>query len=584
MPIVTSVRSATFATMFGISLLDWLVLAVYFIGVTGLGLWAYKKVKSSGDFFMGNRAFGKVLMVAQAFGVGTHTAQPVSVSGASYTNGLAGIWYQWLYMFATPFFWILSPVYRRLRYVTMADFFEGRYGKGLARLYAVVGILYFSMNMGVMLKGTGVTIEGITGGALPEAPTIFIATVLFTVYGLAGGIVAAVLTDVIQGILILVLSFLLLPFAVEAAGGLSAFHEGLPPEMFSLVAPSEVTLFFIVMAVVNGLVSVVVLPHNMVVGGSGKTEIACRTGWTYGTLLKRVATIGWAFTGVFAALLYPGLTMENRELAFGIASRSLLPVGFVGLMLAAVIAAVMSTCDAFMVHASALFTNNVYKPLINPNATEDQLLKVGRWSGLAIVASGVMFAFLFPSVISGITEVWKVTAYLGLAFWLGVSWRRANRWGAAGSAILMAGVSLYTDHVLGWSFPYQVAAYLPVGLVSIVLISRFTRPEPEGKLHEFYTLLDTPVGEEHRLVEAGIPIMLSGVSEKVRSKTAGQSRLEKLLSNAQGDDGLLVVDLFSMRGRFSWDRYKADIIGFALTSLIVLLLILLVMYLAGLGA
>lgn len=570
--------------MFGIAPLDWIVLAAYFVGVTALGLWAYRKVKSSGDFFMGNRAFGKILMVAQAFGVGTHTAQPVSVSGASYTSGLAGIWYQWLYMFATPFFWLLSPVYRRLRYVTMADFFEGRYGAGLARLYAVVGILYFSMNMGVMLKGTGVTIEGITGGALPEGPTILIATVLFTVYGLAGGIVAAVLTDVIQGILILVLSFLLIPFAIEAAGGMSAFHDGLPSEMFSLVAPEEVTLFFIVMAVVNGLVSVVVLPHNMVVGGSGRTELSCRTGWTYGTLLKRVATIGWAFTGVFAAFLYPGLTMENRELAFGIASRSLLPVGFVGLMLAAVIAAVMSTCDAFMVHASALFTRNVYKPLLKPDATEKELLRVGRWSGLGVVVGGVMFAFVFPSVISGITEVWKVTAYLGLAFWLGVMWPRANRWGAAVSAVLMAGVSLYTDHVLGWSFPYQVAAYLPVGLASMVLISRFTRPEPEARLREFYTLLDTPVGEEQRLIDAGIPIQLSGISERARRGDKVESRLERYFANEHGDDGLLVVDLFSIRSKFSWARYRTDLIGFGVAAFIVLSLILLVMYLARIGA
>jgi len=148
----------------------------------------------------------------------------------------------------------------------------------------------------------------------------------------------------------------------------------------------------------------------------------------------------------------------------------------------------------------------------------------------------------------------------------------------------MAGVSLYTDHVLGWSFPYQVAAYLPVGLISMVLISRFTSPESDRRLHEFYTLLDTPVGEEQRLVDAGIPIMLSGVSESVRSHTAVQSRLEKMLSNTQGDDGLLLVDLFSIRRKFSWDRYKADIIGFAATSLIVLLLILFVVYLSGLGA
>jgi len=92
--------------------------------------------------------------IAQAFGVGTHTDQPVSVSGASYTTGLAGIWYQWIWLFTTPFYWIIGPIYRRLRYVTMADFFLERYGKSLAIFYSFLGMIYFSMNIGIMLKGS----------------------------------------------------------------------------------------------------------------------------------------------------------------------------------------------------------------------------------------------------------------------------------------------------------------------------------------------------------------------------------------------------------------------------------------------
>ena len=88
--------------MLGISIIDWVVLSLYFIGITMLGIWTYRKIKSSADFFMGNRRFGKILMIAQAFGVGTHTDQPVTVTGASYTAGLAGNWYQWMWMFSTP--------------------------------------------------------------------------------------------------------------------------------------------------------------------------------------------------------------------------------------------------------------------------------------------------------------------------------------------------------------------------------------------------------------------------------------------------------------------------------------------------
>jgi len=492
--------------MLGISYIDWIVLVIYFIGITSLGIWTFKKIKSSADYFMGNRRFGKILMIAQAFGVGTHTDQPVSVTGASYTNGLAGIWYQWMWLFATPFFWIISPIYRRLRYVTMADFFQERYGKSMAMFYAFLGVIYFSMDIGIMLKGTGITIEGITGGAMPEEIVIIAATFLFVIYGLAGGIIAAVVTDLVQGVLIMVLSFMLIPFAINEAGGLAAIHQGLPEQMFSLISPQEVTLFFIIMIVINGLVGIVIQPHHMAVGGSGKTEMACRTGWTYGTFLKRFATMGWAFTGVFAAFLYTDLTMENRELAFGIMSRNLLPVGLVGLMLAALIAAVMSTCDAFMVHSSALITRNVYLPYVNPKASDNRLLKIGRLTSMITVFLGVFFAFVFPSVIQGLIEVWKVTAYLGVAFWLGVMWKRANRYGAWSSAIVMAIVSVVTGNILDWSLPVQIALYLPLGIIVMIVVSWLTRPEPEEKLRQFYMLLDTPVGKEQRLHDANVAI------------------------------------------------------------------------------
>jgi len=567
--------------VFGITLIDWIVLAAYFVIIAGIGLWTYKKVKSSADFFMGNRRFGKILMIAQAFGVGTHTDQPVSVSGASYTTGLAGIWYQWVWMFSTPFFWIIAPIYRRLRYITMADFFKERYGSALAILFTIMGMVYFSMDIGIILKGTGITIEGLTGSAMLQEEIIIISTVLFVIYGLAGGLVAAALTDLIQGVLIMVLSFILIPFAINAAGGMSAIHAGLPEYMFSLVAPHEVTLFFITMIVINGLLGIVVQPHHMAIGGAGKTEIACRTGWTYGTFLKRVATMGWAFVGVFAAFLYPGLGFEDRELAFGLAARNLLPVGLVGLMIAAMIAAVMSTCDAFMVHASALFTRNFYLPYINPDASDKKLLQVARISSGVVVIGGVIFAYTFSSVIQGLMEVWKVTAYLGVAFWFGVVWKKANRYGAMSSALVMACVAIYTGNILNWPLENQIALYIPVGIFIMYAVSRFTRPEPQENLRKFYMLLDTPVGKEQKLRDANVEIKLEGQSQPKRVLTK-KSRFEKFFHSNE-DDGLLIVDLLSLRKRFSWARYKTDIIGFLGALTVVFFLIWLAMFLAGVG-
>lgn len=570
--------------IFGISMPDFVVLLSYLVGITALGFWTRKKIKSSSDFFMGNRRFGKVMMIAQAFGAGTHTDQPVSVAGAAYTTGLAGIWYQWMWMFSTPFYWIIAPIYRRLRYVTMADFFQERYGNTLALFYTFIGVVYFCMDIGIMLKGTSITVEGLTGGVMPEGPTILVATVLFVIYGLAGGLIAAVITDIIQGILILVLSFMLVPFAIIRAGGMSAFHDGLPEHMFSLVDPHEVTLFFILMIVINGLVGVVVQPHHMAIGGSGKTEIACRSGWTYGNFLKRFATMGWAFIGVFAIFLFPGLGFEDRELAFGIAAKNLLPIGLVGLMIAAMLAAVMSTCDAFMVHASALFTRNVFLPYINPDASDKTLLRVARISSVVVVFGGVFFAFAFPSVVGGLMEVWKVTAYLGIAFWVGVIWKRANRYGALASALSMAAISIYTGNFLGWPIQHQIALYLPVGILVMIVVSRLTHQEPEEQLRKFYTLLDTPVGQEQRLRNENVEIKLEGVSEPKKPRIIKSSRIEKFIKDYEVEDRLLIVDLLTLSKKFSWARYRTDALGFLTAAGIVAFMILSMMFLARIGA
>ena len=137
-----------------------------------------------------------------------------------------------------------------------------------------------------------------------------VLTLFFLGYSVLGGLVSALIVNLIQGMFILVLSFLLIPFALNAIGGMEAAKATLPEHMFSFIAPTEVTLYFIIAIIINGLIGVVVQPHHMAVGGAGKTESACRAGWTYGNFTKRFATLGWALVGVLAAALFPGLENE----------------------------------------------------------------------------------------------------------------------------------------------------------------------------------------------------------------------------------------------------------------------------------
>jgi Na+/proline symporter len=545
-----------------------------------MGWYTKRKVASSGDYFMGGRKGSKLMMIANAFGAGTHTDQAIAVSGATYQIGMAGIWYQWIWLLATPFYWIVAPIFRRVRYVTLGDFFEERYGVKLGVAYTIMGILFFMINLGLILKGTGTAIEAVTKGALTTEIIVITLTLFFLGYSVLGGLVSALIVNLIQGLFILVLSFLLIPFALNAAGGISEIKASLPEHMFSFVAPEEVTLFFIVMVIINGLVGIVVQPHHMAVGGAGKTEVNCRTGWTYGNFTKRFATLGWAFVGVFAAALFPGLENENRELAFGTAVANLLPSGFIGLMVAAMAAAVLAACHNYMVGGSALFTRNIYSKIIKTKLSQDKELSIARITSVVIVLGGVLIALTIPSVVQGVKYLWQITAYFGIGFWAAVMWKRANRQAVWASLIVTIIITFitgpYFSFGLGWAIEYQIAAYLPAGILTFIITALLTKPESNEILDKFYALLHTPAGEEHKLKEKGIEIMLEGESddgEKIKSDVPLEER----------GHSLLVVDLLSLHKKFSFKRYRIDIKGFVWAIVFVIAIFAIGLITVGIG-
>jgi len=130
--------------MHTLSVCDLVVLASYLIGVTILGSFMIRRIKTRSDFFMPRR-FGKLMMTTFAFGTGTASDQAVSVAAATFREGISGIWWQWLWLPATPFYWLIAPIMRRLRAITTADVYALRYDKSVSLLFAVVGIVGLSV-------------------------------------------------------------------------------------------------------------------------------------------------------------------------------------------------------------------------------------------------------------------------------------------------------------------------------------------------------------------------------------------------------------------------------------------------------
>ncbi len=476
--------------------LDLVVVAVYLAGITALGLRAARRVKDTQGYFIGSRRFGKALVAAQALTTGTRSDHAISVIGATYEIGLAGIWYQWMWLFTTPFYWLLAPVFRRLRVVTTADFYEMRYGPAMGAAYTFFALYLFMLWEGTMLKGTATTISAVSG--LPEFAIIAVVTAVFVAFGVAGGLVAAATTEFVQGFFILVLSFALVPFGLSAVGGWRALKARVGESMFTLTAPGEMTLFAILMLVVTGVVGIVAQPHMMAIASSGRTELGCRIGWCYGNFIKRLCTIGWALTGLDGMALFPGLGHSGREQVFGLAIASLLPVGLVGLMIASLMATVLAGCGSFMVNAAALFTRNAYARFWKRDAPDSHYLLVGRITGVAVTAGGIGMAFLLPSVIDATVHFVTIMPFLGLPFWVGVCWRRANRYGAWTSAV-GAALVYFGGAYLDWSVPLRSLVSLAFGLAAIVVVSLATAPEPEDRMNRLFVSLHTPVGFENQL-------------------------------------------------------------------------------------
>ena len=579
--------------LLGLHWIDWLVLLAYLIGVTFIGVISYRKVKDATDFFMGGRRFGKIFMMFFAFGAGTSSDQAVSVAAGSFRYGLAGIWYQFLWLWATPFYWIIAPVFRRMRALTTSDFFQARYDSSTATLYSLLGVVMSVVFMAAALYGSGEMIQGLAGGLDPATGRPYFPmeyalagmTVMFVLYGMAGGLGAAIITDFIQGVLTIVFSFLLLPFALYVAsrvsgavGGFEALHQGVPgrsgrdllsltltEELTSNMGQEPITLFYVVMLALTGLIGIVVQPHIMGVCGAGRTEFEGRFGFTVGNFVKRFCTIAWTFTGLACVIIYltPGndylsateiqrIQADSSALAafanqvFGRAAHDILPTishGLVGLLMASLLAAVMSTCDAQMVVGSGLFTENLYRRYLNSGKDDAHYLKVGRLSGLGLVVLALLMLTQFENVIQVLTRyVQPIPTFMGLAFWFGITWRRYTAKAVWASTLATAlawyltqahnpfqaiaavssadfwqqNIDYFPGLVREWLYhqapgimqtvpagdgaatyrtrlPYQILIYLSSGAIAGVVASLLTRREPEEKLDHFFRLIRTPV-------------------------------------------------------------------------------------------
>lgn len=470
--------------IWGLNILDIGIIVLYIAVILWLGKRAGKKTKDTTDFYLAGRSLGKFYQFFLNFGCSTNADQAVAVSREIYRQGIGGMWIQYLVLFLTPFYWYSTYFFRRVRLTTIGDFFTERFNsKSLGASYAVFILLLSLLGGGVgymiaaktMMAMTPKPLEKCTSeqrqsienfreyrqlqGGLDDGlsredqvrydtlnemnkrgelhsfvsytnPLFFylIYAVIVGIYTMLGGFRAAAITDAIQGALIIVFSFLLIPIGLAKIGGFSGLHASVPDWMFELfgsVTMSEYAWYTILAMVLANLVSIIAVAPGMQTAGSAKNEMTARLGMIGGMFFKRFIMIFWALAGLLAIGLYVG-QLHDPDLIWGFMTKDLLFPGAIGLMLVGILAANMSTLDAGAVSYSALFINNLYRPF-KPDKSEKHYLTVGRIVIGATLLGGIAVALFINNLLELFKYIISIPAIFGASIWLGFVWRKLSK-------------------------------------------------------------------------------------------------------------------------------------------------------------
>lgn len=490
----------------GLSVLDWAVIGCYFAITLYTGLRTGRKVKTREDYFLGGRKFGKLIQTFAMFGQATSAENAVAATTAVASGGVAGTMATLITgLFYMPVLWITSIWYRRLRMLTLADFFAERYqSRGMAVTYALVSAVFFMIAAGMGFAAMGKTVSAILPKPVaqytlrdqaevamakelktlekrnytemlpaeqarletlramhpqprPSIPYIdpkivmIVIALAVVLYVAIGGLEAAFLTDLFQGILIIVLTVMLIPFAlfrINAMNGTSgllapfqAMHQTLPEWFFELLGSPKLLEFswaWILAFGVLGVLNTAVQANQLTAIGSAKDENTARVGSANGLFIKRYCSVIWGLVGLLALVIY-GATITDPDMLWGTATNDLLGgarLGLVGLMIACLLAALMSTASALALTTGALLTNSVYRPLA-PNRSEAHYVSAGRWLSMLYIIGGLLIAWKFDSVFDIFKYLVLFYCIMAAAFWMGMVWRRANRAAAWASIAVM---------------------------------------------------------------------------------------------------------------------------------------------------
>src|SRR6266404_4743468 len=427
---------------------DLMIIGVYFLVVFGIGFYFSRKERTSEQYFLAGRDVGWFFIGASLFVSNISTEHFIGLSGTGASSGLAVGHFEWLACLILLILgWVFVPFYLRSNVFTMPEFLERRFNRQSAVYLAGISIIaYIFTKISVQLYAASVVLERVAGWSLwKTAVVLVIATGIYTV---AGGLAAVIYTDTVQTLILITGAVVLTVIGLGRVGGLEHLRTMVPPDYFHMIKPVSdpnfpwTGIFFgaPILGIWYWCTDQVIVQRVL----SARDEGHAKAGTIFAGFLKILPVFMLVLPGIIAFALFPD-QVKKPDFAYPTLVLNLLPVGLVGLVMAALLAAVMGAMSSVFNSASTLVTLDFYKK-IRPQASENQLVNFGRIATGVMVLLGLLWV-PFIHLISSQLYIYlqSVQAYISppiaACFVLGILWPRLNGQGAI--------TSLLTGFVMG---------------------------------------------------------------------------------------------------------------------------------------
>jgi len=448
-----------------LSCLDWIVIAAYFALTMSVGLFMGRFVKGAGDFFSGGKKVPWWMGAISSYMAMISCFVFIAYAQIGYEDGLVGLTVFWSTAFAILIgTFVFARRWQRANLATPVEYLERRYGPGVRQVVSWCGVAFRILDNTVRLYTLGIIASQFLGISLASGIALGAGIVL--VYTLAGGLWSVLVTDIIQCAVLMTVALTILPLSLNAVGGIGELYRAVP-EHFSLFGGHRGTLWFlaayylIVFIKYNGSWSFVQrlasVPNERDALKMGLLSSAIFFAFPILAVLPAVA----------ARVYLPDLPPEMHERCYIEMCTRLLPSGMLGLMVAAMMAASLSTLAAEFNVTSSVFTTDIYRRLLRKNAGERETLLVARLATLAVAAL-IAFGALFVSRLGGAFEANKLLmALFGVPIVIpsvfGILWKKPNTKGVYLCIVLgvASGILLKTC----WSgLSWETGTFIQIGV------------------------------------------------------------------------------------------------------------------------